>query len=103
MAPSAAPAPTTVCSSSMNKMISPWDSCNLFEHGFEPLFELAAVFRSGDQRAHVQGNQLFVFQTLGHVAAEDALRQALRQSPFFRRLDRRSARDCFCSAGTVPE
>ena len=27
MEPSAAPAPTTVCSSSMNRMISPWDSC----------------------------------------------------------------------------
>ena len=76
MAPSAAPAPTTVCSSSMKRMISPCGFLHLFEHGFEPLFEFAAVFGSGNERAHVQGDQLFVFETLGHVAAHDALRQS---------------------------
>ena len=55
---------------------------NFFEHGFEPLFEFAAVFRAGDQRAHVQGNELFVLEALRHVAADDALRQAFDDGGF---------------------
>ena len=46
------------------------------EHGFEPLLELAAIFRAGDQGAHVEGQELLVLQALGHVAVDDAQRQA---------------------------
>ena len=46
------------------------------EHGLQPLLEFAAVFRAGDQRAHVEREQLLVAQALGHVAVDDALRQA---------------------------
>ena len=60
----------------MKRIISPWDSC-IFKHRFEPLFEFAAVFRSGDERAHVQRNQPFVLQALGHVAAQNSLGQSL--------------------------
>ena len=49
---------------------------DLLEHGLEPLFELAAVLRARDQRAHVEADDALVLQALGHVAADDALRQA---------------------------
>ena len=46
------------------------------EHGLQPLLELAAVFRAGDQRAHVERHQLLVLQRLRHVAIDDAQRQS---------------------------
>ena len=46
------------------------------QHGLQPLLELAAIFRAGDQRAHVERHQLLVLQRLGHVAIDDAQRQA---------------------------
>ena len=50
---------------------------DLVEHGLEPLLELAAVFRAGDQGAHVERKQLLVLEAFRHVAIEDAQRQAL--------------------------
>ena len=50
---------------------------DFLQHGFQPLFELAAVFGAGDQRAHVEREQLLVLQALRHVAVDDAQRQAL--------------------------
>ena len=47
------------------------------EHGLQAFLELAAVFGAGQQRAHVEGEDGFVLEPLGHVAAQDALRQAL--------------------------
>ena len=35
---------------------------HLLQHGLEPLLELAAVFRAGDQRAHVERQQLLVLR-----------------------------------------
>ena len=35
---------------------------DLGEHGLQPLLELAAIFRAGDQRAHVERHQLLVLQ-----------------------------------------
>ncbi len=69
-------------------------SRDVFEHRLEPLFELAAILRAGDQRAHVERDDALVLQSLGDVAAHDALREALRRSPSCRRRDRRSAPDC---------
>ena len=77
IAPSALPAPTRVCISSMNRMMPPSDDGDLLQHGLEPLLELAAVFRAGDQRAHVERQQLLVLQAVRHVAVDDAQRQAL--------------------------
>ena len=45
------------------------------EHRLEPLLELAAIFGPGDQRAHVERQQLLVLQAFGHVAIDDAQRQ----------------------------
>ena len=46
------------------------------EHAFQALLELAAILRTGDQRAHVEGEQLLVLQALRHVAVDDAQREA---------------------------
>ena len=50
---------------------------DLLEHSFEPFLELTAVFRTGDQGSHVEGDELTVLQGLGHIAIHDALRQSL--------------------------
>ena len=50
---------------------------DFLQHGLEPLLELAAVFRAGDQRAHIERQKLLVLQALRHVAVDDAQRQAL--------------------------
>ena len=50
---------------------------HLRQHGLQALLELAAVLGAGDQRAHVERQQLLVLEALGHVALDDALRQAL--------------------------
>ena len=50
--------------------------CHFLQHGLQPLLELAAILRAGDQRAHVERHQLLVLQALGHVAIDDAQRQA---------------------------
>ena len=49
---------------------------DLVEHGLEPLLELAAIFRAGDQRAHVERHQRAVLEAVGHVAIGDAQREA---------------------------
>jgi hypothetical protein len=49
----------------------------LFEDGFKPFFELAAVFRAGDERAHVEGHNPFIFQTFRDIAAHNSQRQTL--------------------------
>ena len=50
---------------------------HLGQHGLQPLLELAAILGAGDQRAHVEGQQLLVLEALGHVALDDALGEAL--------------------------
>ena len=51
---------------------------DLFEHGLEPLLELAPVLGPRHQGADVQGDDALVLEPLGHVARDDALGQALR-------------------------
>ena len=48
---------------------------DLRQHRLQPLLELAAIFRAGNQRAHVERHQLLVLERLRHVAIDDALRQ----------------------------
>ena len=48
---------------------------HFLQHGFQPLFEFAAVLGSGNQRPHVKGNQFLVFEPFRHVAAHDPVRQ----------------------------
>ena len=49
---------------------------HFFEHRLEALLELAAIFGSRDQRAHVEREQLLVAQRFRHVAVDDAQRKA---------------------------
>ncbi len=50
---------------------------HFLQDGLQAIFELAAVLRAGDQRAHVERHDPLVLQPFRHVAANDALRQAL--------------------------
>jgi hypothetical protein len=49
---------------------------DLGQHRLQPLLELAAVLRPGDQRAHVERHQPLVAQAFGHVAVDDAQGQS---------------------------
>ena len=49
---------------------------DFLDHGLEAVFELAAELGAGDHGAEVDGDQLLVLELIGHVAADDALRQA---------------------------
>ena len=77
IAPSAAPAPTTVCSSSMKRMTSPSDSVDLLEDGLQAVLELAAVLGARDEGAEVERHDALVLERLGDVALDDALGEAL--------------------------
>ena len=50
---------------------------DLLHHRLEPLLEVAAIARAGEQRAHVEREDRRVPQHLGHFAANDLARQAL--------------------------
>ena len=56
-------------------MIWPSRVGDFLQHRLQPLLELAAILRAGDQRAHVERDDPLVLQPFGHVAADDALRQ----------------------------
>ena len=50
---------------------------DLLEHGLEPLLELAAVLRAGEQAADVERPDALPLQRLGDVAGDDSLREPL--------------------------
>ena len=50
---------------------------DLVEDGLEPLLELAAVLRAGEQCADVEGDHAPALERLGHVAVDDPLGEAL--------------------------
>ena len=76
IAPSALPAPTMVCSSSMKTMVLPVVLRDLLQHRLQPLLELAAVLGAGEQRRHVERQHALALERLGHFAVDDALREA---------------------------
>ena len=47
------------------------------EHRLHPLFELSPVLGARDQRAHVEGEQSFVLEAIGHLTVDDSLGEAL--------------------------
>jgi hypothetical protein len=68
IAPSALPAPT-IGVQLVDETGSGRRLLDLGEDGLQPLLELAAVLRAGDQRAHVEREDgPLVLQALGHVA-----------------------------------
>ena len=50
---------------------------HLLHYGLQPLLEFALVFGAGDQRAHVEREDLLRPQVLGHVAVHDAVGDSL--------------------------
>ena len=48
---------------------------DFLQHRLEPLLELAAIFGAGDQRAHVERQELLVVEAFRHVAVDDAQSQ----------------------------
>ena len=48
---------------------------DLREDGLQPLLELAAVLRAGEERADVERPDALALEALGHVARDDALRE----------------------------
>ena len=101
-APSAAPAPTIVCSSSMNRMIRALGLLDLLEHGLEPVLELAAVLRARDQRADVERDHAPVAQRVRARRRRRSAGRGPRRSPSCRRPARRSAPGCSWCAATAP-
>ena len=77
IAPSALPAPTRVCISSMNRMISPSAAVISDSTAFSRSSNSPRIFGAGDQGAQVERQQLLVLQRFRHVAVDDAQRQAL--------------------------
>ena len=76
-APSAAPAPTIVCSSSMKTISAPSAALISSRTSLQPLLELAAVLGPGEHRADVELPDALALQALGHVAGHDALGEPL--------------------------
>ena len=50
---------------------------DFLQHGLEALFEFPAVLRAGHQRTHVETDDAFVLEALGHVPSDDPLGQSL--------------------------
>ena len=75
MPPVVAPAPTMLCSSSM-KRIGFLPLPERREDGLEPLFEVAAETRAGQQRRRVEREDLGAGERRRHVALQQALREA---------------------------
>ena len=48
------------------------------ENGLQAFLELTAIFRAGNQRAHVERHQPLVFERFRHVAIDDPERQTFR-------------------------
>ncbi len=48
---------------------------NLFKHGLQPVFKLAAILRSRHHRSQIEPNDPLVLQRLRHIARDNPLRQ----------------------------
>ena len=69
IAPSAAPAPTTVCSSSTNSRIRPSAALTSLSTALSRSSNSPRYFAPATSGAHVEGEDGLVPQALGHVAA----------------------------------
>ncbi len=77
MAPSALPAPTTVCSSSMKRMISPSEVCTSLSTAFSRSSNSPRNFAPAISAPMSSADHALVLEAFGHVAAHDALGQPL--------------------------
>jgi hypothetical protein len=49
---------------------------DFFQHGLQAVFEFAAILRARQHRSQIERDHALVLQNFGHVAGDDALRQA---------------------------
>ena len=77
MAPSAAPAPTTVCSSSMKRMTWPSESLISLSTALRRSSNSPRYLAPAMSAPRSSADDALVLQALGHVAAHDALGEAL--------------------------
>ena len=59
----------------MKRITWPCGVGDFLEDRLQPLLELAAILRAGDERAHVERDDPLVLQPFGHVLPHDPLRQ----------------------------
>ena len=57
-------------------MICPFGFRDFLQHRFQAVLEFAAIFRAGNQRGEIQGHDALRAQHFGHIARDDALREA---------------------------
>ena len=50
---------------------------NFTKHRFETIFKFATKLGTGDQRAHFERDDPFLFQILWHITHDDAMRETL--------------------------
>ena len=75
---------------------------DLLHDGLQPFLEIAAVARTGEQRAHVEREDRRVGEHLRAPRRARSCARDLRQSPFCRRQDRRHRADCSSTGGRAP-
>ena len=66
----------------MNRTICAVRFFDFLEHGLEAVFKLAAILCAGQHRAEVERDDALVAQALGHVAGDDAAREAFDDGGF---------------------
>ncbi len=96
--PSAAPAPTSVCNSSMKRITSRAAAPDFVQNLLDAAFEFAAVLRARDERTEREREHAFVAQRLRNVARRRCVAPNLRRSRSCRRRVPRPTRDCSCCA-----
>jgi hypothetical protein len=55
---------------------------DLIQHTLQPLFKLTAIFRAGNQGAHVERQEFAAFQAVWHVTIGNAQRQSFGNGRF---------------------
>ena len=77
IAPSALPAPTMVCSSSMKTMVWPSSLASSLSTAFRRSSNSPRYLAPASSARHVERQHALVLERLGHLAVDDALREAL--------------------------
>ena len=101
-APSAAPAPTIVCSSSMKRITLALRLGDLAQHRLQAVLELAAVLGAGDHRADVERDEPAVRRGSPARRRPRCAGRGPRRSRSCRRRARRSAPGCSWCAARAP-
>ena len=86
----------------MKRMTWPCGVGDFLQDRLQPLLELAAILRAGDQRPHVERDDLLLLQPLGHVLPDDPLRQPFDDRGLADAGLADQHRDCSSSGATGP-